>query len=136
LAKTKLLVIALAGLLIGVVAAAVTRDYIFPTVGKVTAIELSIAWTNGTEITNINWGPCDNATVYEMEPMNITNLSNVAVTLELNTTNWVDIIALTLTWNYTTQVLETNDSIILALTQNVTAAGDYSYNTVIRGVET
>jgi hypothetical protein len=138
-----LFAVALAGaFLVGnLVVAPLIEQYIFSTTGEIATLNLNVAWMNGTEVTKIDWGVTQNNTEYEIEPMNITNLSNVNVTLELSyTNNSTSITALTLTWNYTdyplqNQTLQPNESIIVELYQNCTATGEYSYDTVIEAKE-
>lgn len=133
----KLAAFLIIGVLIGAVVAIAVQQYVFPTTGTVTTVSLTIAWLDGgAPVSTIAWGPCENSTEYELEPLNITNTSNVPVTLNLATSDLsTSIITLDLTWNYSDTKLEPNESIILALTQNVTATGDYTYNTIIDATE-
>lgn len=135
--KTKLLLAILLGLLIGSGASAILPlVYKFPTTGDIATIELSVKWLNGTEVTNINWGVVENSTADIMEPLKVTNIGKVAVTLALSTaTLSPSILSLTLTWNYTGAVLQPNNSATVELTQTVTATGPYTYETVITATE-
>lgn len=118
-----------------IIAGRYIRDYLYPTKGEITELELQIEWLNGTTVTEIDWGPTTNATEHVMEPMNITNISNVPVTLNLSYWNTVNILSLDLTWNYTGNTLNPNDFEVVEIYQNATATGAYSYNTVITAEE-
>ena len=133
---TILLVLALIAITLGIVYALATTLHI-PTDGTVTLLGLSATWvSDGSNVTAIDWTVTENSTAYVHEPMNLTNTSNVPVTLSLSTTDWSSsIITLSLTWNYTGAALGSLDWVIVELTQNVTATGAYSYTTVITATE-
>lgn len=122
---------------IGVVAAHIIQTYLFSTIGTVSTLGVSVRWvSDGTNVTTIDWGVTDNATEYVHEPINITNISNIPVTLSLTTQNHSPtIITLSLTWNYTGSTIAVDEWIIVELYQNVTATGAYSYDTVITADE-
>lgn len=131
-----LIATAIIALLIGVGIAIVAKEYLFPTTGTVTNVQLTFTWTlDDTPVTSIDWGTVDNSTEYVMNPINITNTSNVPVNITLSTANEVGIISLSLTWNHTDTTLAIDESVIIELYQNVTATGAYSYDTIIGGIE-
>lgn len=132
----KYLAVALIALLVGFAAAQVAQQYLFPTTGTVTSVTLTVTWLNGTQVTGIPWGATDNNTEYKLDPLNITNTSNVPVTLTLATANpSLSITILSLTWNYTDTPIAPDESVIVELYQNVSASGSYTYNTVITALE-
>ena len=118
-----------------VAVAQTVKQLLIPTKGTISFVNVSATWLNGTSVTEIDWGSTENATAYVMEPINITNVSNVPVTLQLNTTNLSpSILTLTLTWNVTdTTVLQPDEWVLAELEQTVTATGPYTYTTIIRG---
>ena len=104
----------------------------FPTTGTLVSGSIEATWLNETEVKSINWGITENATAYTMEPIKITNLYNVPIILNLSYANPINIISITLTWNYTGALLNPNQNVTIELTQTVTASQlTYSYNTVI-----
>ena len=108
-------------------------ELIFPTTGTILSGSIKATWLNETEVTSIDWGITENATAYTMmEPIQITNLYNVPIILNLSYANPINIISITLTWNYTDDTpLEPEENIFVVLTQNVTAKElSYSYGTV------
>jgi hypothetical protein len=110
--------------------AAVT--YLFPSIGRISQISLSSKWLDGSDVTIIDWGIIDNDTAYIMDPINITNTGNVPVTLMLSYANPVNITTLTLTWNYSGEIVNPQQWIIVELTQTVIANQlTFSYDTVI-----
>lgn len=122
---------------VSIVAGQVIRQYVFPTTGEISSVNLSVTWLDGNPVTDIDWGATENSTAYVLEPINITNISNIPVNLMLSTDNLSDsIITLTLTWNYTGNTLQPSESEIIELYQTVTATGSYSYDTVINATET
>ena len=132
--KTTIIAVLLViGVLLGAVGAATFIRYYYPSTGTIITVSATVKWAvDNTDVTTIDWAETENATAYEYEPFNITNTSNVNINLSLSYTEpSSSIIELDLSWNYTGQVLAPNQSIILALTQNVTATGDYSYTTEI-----
>ena len=138
MSKTTLAVLGIIALLIGVgIAYALTTSLHLPTDGTVIILGLSATWvSDGSNVTSIDWLETENSTEYEMAPMNLTNTSNVPVTLSLSTQDWSpSILALSLTWNYTGAALGSLDWVIVELYQNVTATGDYGYTTVITATE-
>ena len=106
---------------------------IFPTTGTIPSGSIKATWLDGKEVTSIDWGITENATAYTMEPIQITNLYNVPIILNLSYATPINIISMTLTWNYTDDTpLEPEEKIFVVLTQNVTAEQlSYSYETVI-----
>jgi len=134
--KLVLIALVIGTLLIGYTVGNLLRTYLFPTTGEIATISLSITWLNGTAVTAIDWGVTENGTAYIMEPINITNLSNIPVNLTLSMLNpSLSIISLSLTWNYIGSILQPNGWIIVELEQTVTATGPYSYDTVITATE-
>ena len=133
----KLALVLIVGLFIGLAVAQIIQQYIFPTTGEIATISLSIKWLNGTDVetTGINWGPTENSTWYVMDPINITNLSNIPVNLTLSWIEKTGIITMQLDWNFSGNTLQPNNYEIVELYQNVTATGPYTYDTIIRGIE-
>jgi outer membrane protein assembly factor BamA len=126
-------------LLIGVAVAILVSNTTIPTVGTVKAVGVTVTWLDleHTPVTEIDWGLCDNSTAYTMEPFNITNTENTPCILALSTGNLsASIISLTLTWNYTDTILLPGESVIVELTQTITATvGPYSYDITITATE-
>jgi len=109
---------------------------IFPTTGTLVSGSIEATWLNETEITSIDWGITENATAYTMEPIQITNLYNVPIILNLSYANPINIISITLTWNYTDEILDPGMSIFVELNQTVIASETtFSYDTVITATE-
>jgi len=110
---------------------------IFPTTGTIPSGSIKATWLDGTEVTSIDWGITENATAYTMmEPIQITNLYNVPIILNLSYANPINIISITLTWNYTDEILDPGMSIFVELNQTVTASETtFSYDTVITAIE-
>jgi len=112
-------------------------EWLIPTTGQIGIVSTELMWLDGSQVTVIDWGTVENSTEYILEPINITNTGNTAVTLALSDSNWLGIISLTLTWNYTPgTIVQPNAFVIVELTQNVTASGDYSYDTWINATAT
>lgn len=123
-----------AGILIGTVGAQLIKEYFIPTTGDISTVKLSITWLDGSPVTTIDWGTVDNSTEYILDPINITNISNTPVNLTLTAvTPSPSIISLSLTWNYTDTPIPPLSFVIVELTQNVTATGPFTYDTVITG---
>ena len=135
----KWLTIILAGLLMGTVAATQITPYLYPSNGNVPikVLGVSITWAvDGTPVTQLDWGTVENSTEYVMDPIKITNTKDLPTTLTLSTTSLSpSIIALILTWNYTDTVLLPTQSVIVELTQNVTATGFFTYTTIVTATE-
>lgn len=133
--KKWLLVALLVGVLIGVAGAVAYKELVIPTTGTVSTVNVSATWLDGEPVTSLDWSVTDNNTAYVMDLINVTNISNVPVTLSLETRNLnASIISLTLTWNYTTgTVLAPDEWVLVELEQTVTATGAYSYDTIIKG---
>lgn len=106
---------------------------VFPTVGKLNIGEVSVTWKNGTVITQFNYGYVNNNTATPLPDLvKVTNTGTLPATLSLSTANQVNITLLTLTWNYTGTTLNPSDSILIQLTQNVTASSEtFGYDTKI-----
>jgi len=126
-----------AAFLVGnLVVAPLVFTVLIPTTGKPANVEISVTWLNGTQVTSLDWGATENSTEYVMEPINVTNLSNVPVNLTLSTSNWINITSLSLTWNYTGNTLQPDDFEVVELYQNCTFTGAYGYDTIITGEQT
>jgi len=124
----------LAGILIGSVGAQLIKEYVIPTTGTVITVNTTVTWLDGSAVNMIDWGGTDNSTEYAMMPFNVTSTSTTPINLTLSTADHsASIISLSLTWNYTGSTLNPNDFVIVELTQNVTATGSYSYDTIIIG---
>ena len=107
-------------------------ELIFPTTGTIPSGSIEATWLDGEEVTSIDWGITENATAYTMEPIRITNLYNVPIILNLSYANPINIISITLTWNYTDEILDSGMSIFVELNQTVTASETtFSYDTLI-----
>ena len=111
-------------------------NYIYLNTGIIVEPKLSVTWLDGTAVTSMDWGFTLNGTEYMYsEPVNVTNIGNVDITLSIGYQNpSLSILSITVSWNYTSATLTPNESAILELYQNVTATGPYSYDTVITAV--
>lgn len=138
--KKTFFTLALIGLTIAtifVVGAQLVRQYLIPTQGVPAELSLSMTWTDDdSEVTVIDWGPCENSVAYALTPINITNTSNVPITLELVSQGWSpSIVAITLLWNYTGFAIDPGASVVVELVQNVTFTGPFMYDTSITAVQ-
>ena len=135
----KWLTIILSAIAIGAVGAGFTQSYLYPSNGTVPirTLGVSVTWAvDGTTVTQLDWGTVENSTEYVMDPIKITNTKDLPTTLTLSTTSLSSsIISLTLTWNYTGTILLPTQSVIVELTQNVTATGFFTYTTIITAIE-
>lgn len=129
--KKMLILACIAALLVGAAIGVVMVEYYYPTTGTISTLELSVKWLDGSDVLAIEWFTTENSTEYVMDPMNITNISNIPVYLTLSYGNTINITDLQLTWNYTGNPLSPDAWEILELYQNCTATGDYSYDTII-----
>jgi len=129
----KWLMVASAAVLVGAGANALYTQYTYQNNGGIATVGVSLTDLEGNLVTSLDWGILDNDTAYVWDPLNVTNISNVPINLTLSTASPSgSIISLSLTWNYTAgTVIAPTESVIIELTQTVTATGDWSYTTVI-----
>lgn len=122
-------------LLAGVIVAQIVQEFYYPTTGEIEAVNLSVTWVSDkTPVTDIPWGTLVNGSTNSLEAINITNIGTVPVTLTIGDKDHVGIISLTLTWNYT-GILDPQESIIVEITQTLTAKQTWSYTTVITATQ-
>ena len=113
-----------------------TVQHSFYNNGGIKAIGVSVTWLNGTAVDTVNWGKLENGSTYILEPLNITNTGEFPVNLTLSTSSPTNIISLSLTWNYAGgTVVAVGGSVIVEITQTLTASGDWSYTTVITATQ-
>lgn len=129
-------ILTIIGLLIGIGLGALIETITIPSTGTISTAKISLKWLDGTNVTEIDWGLTENNTAYTYEPINVTNIGTVPITLSLTTQNLSpSIISLTLTWNYTGTPLNPKTWILVVLTQTITATGAYTYDTIITATE-
>lgn len=110
---------------------------------SVIGIGVGIYWNNACTNTtrSLNWGLIDpnssnNLTIY------IRNEDNLAVSLSLNAANWIPSYSsnyISLSWNYSGQILKLNEVIPLKLTLTVSPTicdiTDFSLETIITAID-
>lgn len=116
---------------------------VIPSKGYVKTIGVEVYWDQeATElVTEIDWGilePAENKTTL----LYIRNEQNTNVTLSLNTTNWNPIEArdyITLSWNYTIQMLEPTEimpvALILSVSESIKDVDSFSFDIIITAIE-
>lgn len=123
-------------LTVNIVVAPFIFTILLPTIGVTSTVKVTVTWSDGSAINQTNpidWGVVDNNTATNLTSLiKITNVGNRPATLALSAVNLVNITWLDLSWNYTGAVLAPSNSVLVQLTQNVTASAvPFGYDTRI-----
>lgn len=89
--------------------------------GSIQAIGMQILDSNGNSITTINWGSLNPGGIATYNII-VKNNGTTPINLSMTTKNWNPTNAssfLTLSWNYSGQILDQNEMLPLSLTLNV-----------------
>lgn len=115
----------------------------FSNTGNVKAIGVSVYWDSQctNAVSSISWGALDAGTTKDVT-IYVKNEGNVAVTLNMTTSNWDPQSAqsyMTLTWNRESYVLSAGTAIqtllTLSVSSSVTGVTNFSFNIIITGTE-
>ena len=136
----KVVIAILLGLIIaGAAYAAITSTLTIPNVGTVTTVGVEAYWdVNATNpVEQIDWGACQPGVNYT-ETIYIMNSGNTPCNLTFQTESWNPQNAtncITLSWNYTGQILQPNQIIPvelqLSISDQISGIEQFSFNLVI-----
>lgn len=138
---TGIIIVALIVAAIGITYAALQYFYSISNQGNILSISCVVQDAAGLSITNINWGTLDPGSTTD-KLVYVKNDGSVQISLSIATEAWIPVQAsdyLTLSWNYTGQILNPNDQIpaILTLTvsSDVADITTFEFTTVITATE-
>jgi hypothetical protein len=118
-----------------IAAAIIMFTVTIPSGGNLQKAGVTVTWLNGTEVSYMNWSGIENATETPYpELIKVTNNGTIPITLTLNRTNISsNILALSLSWNYTGTILNPSNFAIvqLYLTAEVADLEPFTFYTAI-----